>query len=63
MAQLWTCLNNGAQQWVINSDGSIVNPNSSRCLDAVKYGTTTGSRLQIWDRGRPLGGNQQWRRG
>lgn len=58
--QLYDCFpNNGAQQWVVNSDGSIVNPNSGKCLDAVEFGTTNGTRLQIWECGRPLGGNQQ----
>ncbi|MEU5529708.1 RICIN domain-containing protein [Micromonospora chersina] len=53
VVQLWTCLNNGAQQWVVNSDGSIVNPNSGKRLDAVEFGTADGTRLQIWECGRP----------
>ncbi len=34
---------------------------SCRALDAVEFGTANYTRLQIWDCGNPLGGNQQWR--
>jgi Ricin-type beta-trefoil lectin domain-like len=32
----------------VNSNGTITNPNSGRCLDAVGQGTANGTTLQIW---------------
>jgi len=40
-----------AQKWVLNNDGTIVNPNSGKCLE-IANGSTSGNdaaQLQIWD--------------
>jgi hypothetical protein len=47
--QLWDCNGTGAQQWVVQSDGSIKNPQSGRCMDSPGGATANGTRLQIWD--------------
>ncbi|KUL29139.1 beta-1,3-glucanase family protein [Actinoplanes awajinensis] len=47
--QLHNCTSNAAQTWVVNSNGSISNPQSGRCLDAPNGSTANGTRLQIWD--------------
>ncbi|MET8032025.1 ricin-type beta-trefoil lectin domain protein [Streptomyces sp. NBC_01558] len=39
----------GAQKWQINADGTFVNTQSGKCLDAVERGTAAGTRIQIWD--------------
>lgn len=54
------CDNSPAQQWSVNSDGTIRSLPSGLCLDAVDRGTANGTRLQIWT---CLGGsNQAWSR-
>ncbi|MFD0567236.1 RICIN domain-containing protein [Kitasatospora saccharophila] len=30
-------------------DGSLLNPQSGRCLDAPSGNTANGTRLQLWD--------------
>lgn len=47
--QLYDCNGTGAQQWVLQSDGSIKNPQSGRCMDSPSGATANGTRLQIWD--------------
>jgi len=47
--QLYDCNGTGAQQWALQSDGSIKNPQSGRCMDSPSGATANGTRLQIWD--------------
>jgi Ricin-type beta-trefoil lectin domain/Glycosyl hydrolases family 16 len=44
---LYTCNGTGAQDWVPQSNGSLVNPNSGKCLDDTGYGGS-GTQVQIW---------------
>ncbi|WP_460491580.1 RICIN domain-containing protein [Dactylosporangium cerinum] len=60
LVQLWTCLNNSAQQWVPRADGTFLNPASGKCLDATAWGTGNGTRLQLWTCGTGQS-NQNWR--
>jgi glycosyl hydrolase family 31/ricin-type beta-trefoil lectin protein/uncharacterized protein DUF5110/carbohydrate binding protein with CBM6 domain len=51
--QLYTCNSSGAQTWTLQSNGSLVNPASGRCLDNPAGGTAhladcTGSAGQTW---------------
>ncbi|WP_294004767.1 RICIN domain-containing protein [Streptomyces sp.] len=39
----------GGQKWVQQADGSLLNPQSGRCLDSPSGATANGTRLQIWD--------------
>ncbi|GAA4258158.1 hypothetical protein GCM10022255_077770 [Dactylosporangium darangshiense] len=34
---------------VVNAGGTIVNPNSGKCLDASGRGTANDTQLQTWD--------------
>lgn len=63
MVQLWTCLNNAAQQWVWQANGNLVNPNSGKCLDASGWGTANGTQMIIWTCGAGPQSNQNWRQG
>lgn len=45
--QLYTCNNSGAQVWQPQSDGSLLNPNSGKCLDDNNFGGS-GTQAQIW---------------
>ncbi|WP_282206421.1 ricin-type beta-trefoil lectin domain protein [Kitasatospora fiedleri] len=47
--QLATCNTSGYQNWVRQSDGSLRNPTSGRCIDSPSGATANGTRLQIWD--------------
>ncbi|WP_197093831.1 ricin-type beta-trefoil lectin domain protein [Nonomuraea sp. SBT364] len=47
--QLWDCNGGGAQQWVPQPNGALLNPQSGRCLDSPGGATANGTRLQIWD--------------
>ncbi len=47
--QLWDCNGTGAQNWVVQADGSIKNPQSGRCMDSPGGATANGTRLEIWD--------------
>ena len=47
--QLYDCNGTGAQSWVVQSDGSIKNPQSGRCMDSPGGATANGTRLEIWD--------------
>ncbi len=48
---IWNCNGGVAQKWQKRTDGSWLNPNSNKCLDAdtPQSPTKTGARLQIWD--------------
>ncbi|HUR09077.1 MAG TPA: ricin-type beta-trefoil lectin domain protein [Nonomuraea sp.] len=47
--QLWECNTAGGQQWRRQANGSLLNPQSGRCLDAPQGATANGTRLQIYD--------------
>src|ERR1700733_39047 len=55
--QVYTCNGTGAQVWVPQSNGELVNPQSGKCLDDTNWGGS-GTQLQIWACGD--GTNQQW---
>jgi Ricin-type beta-trefoil lectin domain-like len=38
----------GAQQWQIKTNGSLVNPESGKCLDDPNSTTTSGTQLQLY---------------
>jgi hypothetical protein len=44
---LYTCNGTGAQTWIPQSNGSLVNPNSGKCLDDTGWGGS-GTQVQIW---------------
>ncbi|QMU76751.1 alpha-L-arabinofuranosidase [Streptacidiphilus sp. PB12-B1b] len=46
--ELWDCNGVGGQQWVQQSNGSLLNPQSGLCLDSPSDATANGTRLQIW---------------
>jgi len=46
---LWDCNGVGGQKWVQRADGSLLNPQSGRCLDSPDGATANGTRLRIWD--------------
>ena len=46
--QLWTCDSTPAQQWTINSNGTITTP-GGYCLDAKDAGTSNGTLVQLWE--------------
>ena len=54
---LYTCNGTGAQTWVPQSDGALLNPNSGKCLDDTGYGGS-GTQVQIW--ACTGNANQQW---
>jgi len=47
--QLWDCNASGAQTWQAQSNGTLRNPASAKCLDATGQSSADGTRLQIWD--------------
>jgi lysophospholipase L1-like esterase len=47
--QWWSCNGTGAQRWVQDARGALVNPRSGRCLDVPESSSTNGTRLQIFD--------------
>ena len=55
--QLYACNGTGAQQWQARADGTLINPQSGRCLDDTAFGGS-GTQLQIWDCNG--GTNQKW---
>ncbi|NUP46935.1 MAG: glycoside hydrolase family 3 [Catenulispora sp.] len=57
VVQLYTCNGTVAQNWRPQPDGSLLNPNSGRCLDDAANGGS-GTQLQIWDCNG--GANQKW---
>jgi hypothetical protein len=54
---LYTCNGTGAQTWVPQSDGALLNPNSGKCLDDTGYGGS-GTQAQIWS--CTGNSNQKW---
>jgi hypothetical protein len=58
LVQLWDCNSTGAQTWQARSDGSLLNPQSGKCLDATGNASADGTRLQIWTCAATA--NQRW---
>ena len=58
MVQLYDCNGTGAQQWQYRADGSLLNPQSGRCLDDLGFSTANGNQLGIWDCNGAA--NQKW---
>ncbi|HUD36433.1 MAG TPA: ricin-type beta-trefoil lectin domain protein [Streptosporangiaceae bacterium] len=54
---LYSCNGTGAQTWVAQSNGSLVNPNSGKCLDDTGWGGS-GTQVQIWS--CTGNANQEW---
>jgi hypothetical protein len=54
---LYTCNGTGAQTWTPGANGSLVNPNSGKCLDDTGWGGS-GTQVQIWSCSG--GANQSW---
>ncbi len=48
LVQHWACNNSGAQQWQVQANGSLLNPESGKCLDDPNSSTTNGTQLQIY---------------
>ena len=49
LVELWDCNGVGGQNWVQQSNGALLNPQSGRCLDSPNGATGNGTRLRIWD--------------
>ncbi|MGW5354442.1 arabinofuranosidase catalytic domain-containing protein [Streptomyces sp. NPDC004031] len=45
--ELWDCDGNGGQVWRLQTDGSLLNPQSGLCLDAKDGSTANGTPLRI----------------
>ena len=58
LVQLFGCNGTAAQQWWPQSNGELLNPATSKCLDDPALSTVDGTQLDIWDcNGGP---NQVW---
>jgi uncharacterized protein YkwD len=49
LVQLWGCDSTGAQVWRALPNGTLVNPQSGRCLTDPGGNTADGTQLVIWD--------------
>ena len=47
---LFDCNTTGSQTWVSQANGTLLNPQSGRCLDDPNNSETIGDLLQIYDR-------------
>jgi hypothetical protein len=56
--QLWTCNGTGAQVWQAQTDGTLRNPQSGRCLEVA--GTTAADRLPTRIADCSTAANQRW---
>ncbi|GAA2525047.1 MULTISPECIES: RICIN domain-containing protein [Streptomyces] len=45
--QLWDCNGSLGQTWKSTPEGTLVNPNSGRCLDVADGGIANGTKVQI----------------
>jgi hypothetical protein len=54
---LYDCNGTGAQTWVPQSNGELLNPSSGKCLDDTGHGGS-GTQVQIWTCADST--NQQW---
>ncbi len=58
LVRLWTCNGSGAQNWTAGANGSLVNTQSGKCLDANGASSADGTQLIIWT--CHGGANQRW---
>ncbi|MFT7835863.1 PQQ-dependent sugar dehydrogenase [Saccharothrix sp. BKS2] len=58
LVRLWTCNGGGGQNWTEGANGSLVNTQSGRCLDANGGATADGTQLIVWS--CHGGTNQRW---
>ena len=58
LVEWWTCNGGANQQWVAESNGTIVNPASGKCLDDPDFVVTNGTQLDLWACNG--GTNQDW---
>ena len=58
LVEWWTCNGGANQQWVAESNGTIVNPTSGKCLDDPDFVVTNGTQLDLWACNG--GTNQNW---
>ncbi|TDC45169.1 glycosyl hydrolase, partial [Micromonospora sp. KC207] len=56
--QLWTCNGGGAQRWSAQSDGSLRNTQSGKCLDVSGNSSADGTAVNQWS--CHGGANQKW---
>lgn len=56
--RLWNCNDGVAQMWRQGQNGSLINPQSGRCLTAINDGTASGPALVIAD--CDSSNNQRW---
>ena len=55
--QLWDCLNDHAQQWTVNLNGTLTV--NGKCLDVTGQGTANGTGVELYACNG--GANQQWK--
>ncbi len=58
LVQLWSCNGSSSQSWTAGANGSLVNQQSGRCLDANGGSSANGTQLIIWT--CHGGTNQRW---
>ncbi|MFC6090150.1 carbohydrate-binding protein [Saccharothrix lopnurensis] len=58
VVRLWTCNGGAGQNWTEGANGSLVNTQSGRCLDANGGATADGTQLIVWS--CHGGTNQRW---
>ncbi|GAA3248012.1 family 16 glycoside hydrolase [Dactylosporangium siamense] len=58
LVQLWTCNGSAAQVWQPQANGSILNPQSGKVLDAAGVSSADGTQIHIWEFAN--GDNQKW---
>ncbi|WP_199443504.1 PQQ-dependent sugar dehydrogenase [Umezawaea beigongshangensis] len=56
--RLWACHGGAGQNWAAGANGSLVNPQSGKCLDANGGGAADGTQLIVWS--CHGGANQRW---
>ena len=58
VVRLWTCNGGTGQNWTAGANGSLVNQQSGKCLDANGGGSADGTQLIVWS--CHGGTNQRW---
>ncbi|MCE6998718.1 PQQ-dependent sugar dehydrogenase [Saccharothrix sp. S26] len=58
LVRLWTCNGGAGQNWIAGANGSLVNAQSGKCLDANGASSADGTQLIIWS--CHGGTNQRW---
>ena len=46
--QLWTCNGGANQSWTAQSDGTLRNPQSGKCLDVSGNNPADGTVVHLW---------------